>query len=131
MGLFMIRISALGAALAALLFTAAPALAHPKLLSATPADGASATATRKIELRFSETLLPAFSGADVVMTGMPGMAGHSPMKMTGLRVTVTKDGKTMVIESKKPFPAGDYRVDWHVVSSDTHRITGSLSFKAQ
>ncbi|NOZ99177.1 MAG: copper resistance protein CopC, partial [Betaproteobacteria bacterium] len=54
---------------------ASAALAHPKLLSSTPADQAEVTAPAKIELKFSETLTTQFSGANLVMTEMPGMSG--------------------------------------------------------
>ena len=108
----------------------APALAHPKLVTATPAASATVKSTSKIELQFSEKLVPAFSGADVVMTAMPDMPGHGQMKM-GAKASVAKDGKTLVIALAKPLPAGDYRVDWRVVAGDTHRITGSHVFKVR
>lgn len=60
---------------------ASAAFAHPKLVSSTPADQAEVTAPTKIELKFSETLTTQFSGANLVMTEMPGMSGHNPMKV--------------------------------------------------
>ena len=109
---------------------ASPALAHPKLESGTPAANATVKTAKQIALRFNEKLVPAFSGANVVMTGMPGMADHGEMKMGG-KASVAKDGKTMVITLAKPLPAGDYRVDWYAVAGDTHRIKGSHSFKVR
>lgn len=108
----------------------APALAHPKLVSGTPAASATVKSTSKIELQFSEKLVPAFSGADVVMTAMPGMPDHGAMKV-GAKSSVAKDGKTLVIALAKPLPAGDYRVDWRVVAGDTHRLSGSHAFKVR
>lgn len=112
---------------AAAFMVATPALAHPKLLSASPAPDAKVGAPARVQMTFSEGLVAKFSGADVVMTAMPGMAGHGPMKVPG-EAKVAGDGKTLVVAFKRPLPKGSYRVDWHVVSVDTHRVTGSYSF---
>ncbi|POA30621.1 copper homeostasis periplasmic binding protein CopC [Pseudomonas sp. GW456-12-1-14-TSB6] len=105
------------------------AQAHPKLLSSTPAEGADGVAPGKIELRFSEDLLTQFSGAKLVMTEMPGMA-HSPMPMKA-KVSAGSDPKTMLVTPLAPLPAGTYKVEWRAVSSDTHPITGNVTFKVQ
>ncbi|EJM26816.1 copper homeostasis periplasmic binding protein CopC [Pseudomonas sp. GM25] len=105
------------------------AQAHPKLLSSTPAEGADGAAPGKIELRFSEDLLTQFSGAKLVMTEMPGMA-HSPMPMKA-KVSAGSDPKTMFVTPLSPLPAGTYKVEWRAVSSDTHPITGNVTFKVK
>jgi len=113
---------------AALALLAAPALAHPKLVSSTPAAQATITNATQVSLTFSEPLVAPVSGIDLVMTGMPGMASHAPMKITGFKTSVAPDGKTLVAAFPRPLPAGAYKLDWHVVSTDTHRITGTLGF---
>ncbi|MCO7626448.1 copper homeostasis periplasmic binding protein CopC [Pseudomonas fluorescens] len=105
------------------------AQAHPKLLSSTPAEGADGAAPDKIELHFSESLLTQFSGAKLVMTEMPGMA-HSPMPMKA-RVSAGSDPKSMLVTPLAPLPAGTYKVEWRAVSSDTHPITGNVTFKVK
>ncbi|WP_433739645.1 copper homeostasis periplasmic binding protein CopC [Pseudomonas putida] len=105
------------------------AKAHPKLLSSTPAEGAEGTAPNRIELQFSENLVTQFSGAKLVMTEMPGMA-HSPMPMKA-KVSGGSDPKTMLITPASPLPAGTYTVEWRAVSSDTHPITGNVTFKVK
>jgi len=105
------------------------AQAHPKLLSSTPAEGADGASPGKIELHFSESLMTQFSGAKLVMTEMPGMA-HSPMPMKA-KVSGGSDTKTMVITPLSPLPAGSYKVEWRAVSSDTHPITGNVTFKVK
>jgi methionine-rich copper-binding protein CopC len=105
------------------------AQAHPKLLSSTPAEGADGAAPGKIELHFSENLLTQFSGAKLVMTEMPGMA-HSPMPMKA-KVSAGSDPKSMLITPLSPLPAGTYQVQWRAVSSDTHPITGNVTFKVK
>lgn len=113
-------------AVAAVLASTA-AFAHPKLVSSTPADKAEVAAPQKIELKFSENLATQFSGASIVMTGMPGMANHSPMKVAA-KVSGSDDPKTMVITPAQTLTPGSYRVDWRAVSSDTHPINGNIAF---
>ncbi len=110
------------------MLVAAPALAHPKLVAATPAAGAVVPATNRVQLTFSEPLVAAFSGATIEMTDMPGMKMNAPMKMP-LQTGVGPDGKTLVVTLARPLPRGTYRLDWHVVSGDTHRVTGTYSFR--
>jgi methionine-rich copper-binding protein CopC len=118
------------AALSASLLLSAGAHAHPKLLSSTPAEGATVTAPANIELNFSEKLTTQFSGAKLIMTEMPGMAAHSPM---GVKASVVgaADPKMMVITPTAPLTPGTYKVEWRAVSSDTHPITGTVTFKVK
>ncbi|MDZ5436654.1 copper homeostasis periplasmic binding protein CopC [Pseudomonas fluorescens] len=111
------------------LLLSALAQAHPKLLSSTPAEGAEGAAPGTIELHFSENLVTQFSGAKLVMTEMPGMA-HAPMPMKA-KVSGASDPKTMLITPASPLPAGTYKVEWRAVSSDTHPITGNVTFKVK
>src|SRR3546814_17908475 len=69
-----------------------------------------------------------FIGAWFAMTGMPGMANHAPMKIGGATTAVGEDGKTLIVTLARPLTAGSYKVDWHAVAADTHRIVGSLTF---
>ncbi|MNT17059.1 Copper resistance protein C precursor [compost metagenome] len=112
---------------ATLALASSVAFAHPKLVSSTPADKAEVGAPQKIELLFSENLLTQFSGANLVMTGMPGMADHAPMKVAA-KVSGSDDPKAMVITPARALAPGSYRVDWRAVSSDTHPITGNIAF---
>lgn len=118
------------AAVAALLVPAV-AFAHPKLVSATPAANATVARTSTVKLVFSERLMPRMSTAALTMTGMPGMAKHPDMKMTGVTSAVGPDGKSIVLTLAKPLPAGSYRADWVIVGADTHRITGAHSFSVK
>ena len=116
-------------ALSTSLLLSAVAQAHPKLVSSTPAEGESGPAPAKIELHFSENLVTQFSGAKLIMTDMPGMS-HSPMGMKA-SVAGSVDPKTMVVTPASPLPTGTYKVEWRAVSSDTHPITGSVTFKVK
>lgn len=126
----MFRKTVFAVAMAASVLTATAAQAHPKLNRATPAANAVVAAPTRIQLVFSEALVAQFSGIDLTMTEMPGMK-MGPMKMNGVTATVAADGKTLVAALAKPLPVGTYKVDYHVVSADTHRIQGSYTFKVQ
>ena len=112
--------------LAALAF-AGSAQAHTKLVASSPAANATVTKPTKIMLTFSEKVVPAFSGAELVMTTMPGMAMHEPMKM-GFTSAMSADGKTMTLLMKRALPTGTYKLSWHAAGTDTHRMTGDYSF---
>lgn len=109
---------------------ALPAAAHPKLVEVSPAEGAIVAAPAAVTLKFNEKLVSSFTGADLVMTGMPGMAGHQPMKMAA-KAALGGDGQTLVVTPDKPLAAGSYRVDWHAVAADTHRVKGAVAFSVR
>jgi methionine-rich copper-binding protein CopC len=125
-----IRSTFSAAALIAGLLAGNLALAHPKLVSSAPQAQAEGPAPKQIELRFSEALVPQFSGAKLLMTAMPGMGAHAPMAIES-RVAGGDDPKTMVITPAQPLAAGTYRVEWRAVSSDTHPVTGNFSFQVK
>ena len=110
----------------ALLGIASTAQAHPKLVTASPAANATVAKPARVELRFSEKLMPKFSGADLMMTGHGG-ATHAPMKVAAT-AAIAGDGSTLVLTPKAPLAPGSYTVAWHVVSSDTHRVAGNYAF---
>ena len=118
----------IGAAIAAALITiAAPAIAHPKLISSTPAAQATVTNATQVSLTFSETLMAPVSGIDLAMTGMPGMANHAPMKVPYSSM-MGKEGKSAMLMLKRPLTAGTYKVTWSAAGADTHRMGSEFSF---
>jgi len=127
----MTRLSVLLAAPLIALALPTAALAHPKLLSSTPAAKATVSKTKEIKLTFSEKLVPQFTGIDLTMTSMPGMANHGPMKVSGFKTSVSPDGKTLIATLPRPLPAGGYDLKWHAVAADTHRIEGKFSFSVK
>ncbi len=124
-----VKTTAVTIVLSAGLLMSALAQAHPKLVSSTPTDGADGAAPAKIELHFSENLTTQFSGAKLIMTDMPGMP-NSPMGVKA-GVSGSSDPKTMVITPASPLTTGTYKVEWRAVSSDTHPITGKITFKVK
>lgn len=108
----------------------AAALAHLKVVASTPAAAATVAAPRAIKLNFNEKMLPQMTGLQLTMTSMPGMPDQ-PMKIAGFKTSVGPDGKTLVATMQKPLATGSYRVDWHAVAADTHRVTGTFAFKVR
>jgi copper transport protein len=112
---------ALAAVLALALATAQRALAHAELVETRPAAGATLPRQPgQVELRFNETvgaprdairLLDA-SGAEVGGVTVEALAGH--------RIVARPGG---------PLPDGVYTVAWHVVSADSHPISGAYAFR--
>jgi copper resistance protein C len=109
------------AMIAASLFIGA-ANAHPELQSAEPAAGAAMTSSpTQIRITFNENVIPKFSGVEVKdQTGK--------MIATGKAATDPADKKQLVVPLQEQLAPGDYKVEWHAVSDDTHRVKGSYSF---
>ncbi|MDB5440103.1 MAG: copC [Caulobacteraceae bacterium] len=125
-------IRTLAATSVVLALSAVPALAHPKLISSVPAADASVAPTSRLDLHFSEALERAFTGATVYAVKPRLMNG----KFVDHAVTVSgvtggldpADSKTLMLMIPTVLAAGDYKVGWHAVSTDTHRQTGSYRF---
>lgn len=124
------RFSNIVVATVAAIALAAPAAAHPKLLSSTPAADATVAAPDRVQLVFSEGLVRKLSRIDVKMTDMPGMRMGKPMAMSG-KTELSTDGKTLTLAFAKPLPTGSYQLSYHVVSVDTHKVQGGYSFKVR
>ena len=120
-------IAAFAVATAAL---ASAAIAHPALVASMPAAKSAVAAPSVITLKFNEKLMQRFTGIDLTMTSMPGMA-DKPMKIAGFQTMVGSDGKTLTAKLPKALTTGGYRVDWHAVAADTHRMTGTFAFSVR
>jgi methionine-rich copper-binding protein CopC len=114
------KIVAVAAALA-LAGVATQAFAHAKLLTSSPAASATVAAPTQLTLTFSERLQPSFSGLAVTRLAMNKMA--APMK-----VAFSRDGRSLIATPTRPLSAGVYKVSWHAVTADTHRVQGAYTF---
>ena len=106
------------------LMLAGVATAHPKLVSTSPAHNATVMSPARIQLRFSEKLVPAFSRADLAMASAKGGAATK----IAAAAAMSPDGHALVVTPKRSLRAGRYTVSWRVVSTDTHRVAGSYAF---
>ena len=105
------------ASIASLLATGT--FAHATLERASPPVGGSVTGSpSEVRLWFSEAIERRFSGAEV--TGPAGRVGGS----------ASVSGKQLVIAVPRLAP-GSYRVNWHVISVDAHRLEGSFTFEVK
>ncbi len=121
----------IAAPLVSMLIFGGAAQAHPKLISSSPAADATVEKPGKVILSFNETVVAKFSGADIVMTTMPGMAMTEPMKMKDYTAAMSADGKTLTLLMKHALPTGTYQLKWHAAGNDTHRMEGDFSFKVK
>ena len=117
--------AAAAGALIALTMTAGPqaAEAHALLQSASPSVGGSvASSPSAIRLEFSEGVEARYS--QVSVTGPGGTVPVSRPANGGAK-------STLAVKVGQQLKAGRYRVQWSVVSVDTHRTQGSFSFEVR
>ena len=112
----------------AALALAGTAQAHTRLVSSSPAADATVSKPGRVVLTFNERVVARFTGVDLTMTSMPGMAAHQPMVMSGFTSAMSADGKTLTLTMRRALMAGTYQVKWHAVGDDTHRMEGTYTF---
>jgi copper resistance protein C len=105
------------------LSSAISALAHAHLVRATPAaGGAVQMAPNEVTLHFSEKLEAKFSSVVV-----RDAAGKQVDKGDG---AVDKSDRTLMrVQLQQPVAPGVYKVEWKVMSADTHKVDGNFTFK--
>lgn len=116
------RLLALAAALA-IAGSVNEADAHAHLRNADPAQHAMLRSPpSEIRMGFSEAVIARFSGATLTDS-------HGKTVPTGPAARDPNDDKRLIVPVKAKLQTGTYTVAWHVVSADTHRMSGSYSFK--
>jgi methionine-rich copper-binding protein CopC len=100
---------------------AGAALAHPELQSATPPAGKESAPPKEIRILFNESIIPQFSGIE-----LKDQAGKAIA--TGKATVDAANKKLMIVPLKDQLSPGDYKVEWHAVSEDTHKVKGSYTF---
>jgi len=116
---------------AAALMLSAPALAHVRIAAASPAEGAVANAPRSVVLHFSDALIPARTGVELVMTAMPGHADHGVMPIRNFTPAWTNANKTLTLNLRQPLRTGTYEARWQATGTDGHRMAGKLAFQVR
>jgi len=107
-------------ALSATIALTAPASAHAFLDHAEPPVGSTMQEPpRQLSLWFTEDLEPAFSGVTVT-----DAKGHA---VTAGKAQVDPHNRRLMHVPLKALGPGSYRVNWHVLSVDTHRTQGNYS----
>jgi len=113
-----LRIVSAAAVLAAV--AAGQALAHAHLKDSIPADKASVATPAELDLIFTEELNLRFSGVKV--TG----PDKNNVKLGDAKLS--GDEKTLSVPVSGRLGAGQYAVEWHVLSTDGHKTNGSFTF---
>lgn len=107
------------------LFISPAVLAHAHLTHQYPAaDAVVDAAPQALTLNFSEGVEAEFSGA--TLTGP-----QQRVIETGVAKRNEQDKTQLIVPLSQPLSAGDYRVDWHVVSVDGHKTKGRYSFSVR
>lgn len=116
------RIPTTIAGLASLLLLAGvTAHAHALLDRADPRVGSTVeVAPHEVSLWFSQNLEPAFSTIEVI-----DASGH---RMDDGKPSI--EGNVMRVQLRT-IPPGAYRVEWHVLSTDTHTTEGRFTFEVR
>jgi methionine-rich copper-binding protein CopC len=118
----MIGIRGLAIAAALSLAGALASYAHAHLDRAAPAAGATvATAPSEVTLHFTERLEPLFSAVVV-----RDAAGQQVDKRDA---RVDEADRNILRVSLQPLGPGQYKVEWRVISVDTHASKGDYSFR--
>ena len=103
----------------ALIATAPNAFAHAHLASSAPAATADISTPAVVTLRFTEPLEARFSGLEI-------------KDAKGATVKTAKQSATdptiLSVAPVAPLTPGAYRVNWHIVAHDGHRMRGDFSF---
>ena len=104
------------------------AVAHTRVVSSSPTEGATVSRPRALTMTFSEALLTPTMAASIVMTAMPGMANHSPMVIRNFQAAWSNGNKTLTLNLREPLRTGTYEVRWQAAGADGHRMTGTVHF---
>lgn len=107
---------------AALSLAAGAALAHPHVVSSTPAaNGEVAGSPKTIKVKFNEAPAAAFSGIAVKD------AAGKDVKLG--KVAVDPADKTQLVAPvTQTLAPGSYKVTWKAAGADTHKVDGTFSF---
>ena len=79
------------------------------------------TSPMQIRITFNENVIPKFSGVEL-------KDQRGKMIATGKAAIDPANKRQLVVPVQEPLAPGDYKVEWHAVSDDTHRVKGSYSF---
>lgn len=100
---------------------ASSAAAHAFLKSAVPAVGATASSVQQLRLSFTEALEAAFSNVTLLSSSGAPVAGAKT-------AVDPHDAKVLIVSLPGPLAPGRYKVQWRVVSVDTHHTQGDYEF---
>ncbi len=95
--------------------------AHAHLKSEIPAADSTTKSQKELHLTFSEAVEAKFTKVTVT-------DGGKSVAVKSIATDPT-DPKVLIVTPEQPLTPGEYKVEWHAVSVDTHKTDGSYSFK--
>jgi len=114
-------ILSIAAGAAMTLVPATGAFAHAHLVRATPAAGGTVREVpTEVLLRFNEKIESAFSSVVVRDSTGKQVDKHD--------AEVDKADRLQMRVSLPPLSPGTYKVEWRVMSADTHKVNGNFTF---
>lgn len=98
-----------------------PAVAHARLLETYPADGSDVPVSpRQVQLLFNEPVQAEFDPLKVYEQGGD--------RVDEANARVSPNNRKLLVVDLEELPEGSYTVDWRVVSTDGHPISGAGRF---
>jgi copper resistance protein C len=100
---------------------ASQAAAHAHLKAETPAANSTVSSPQQLILKFSE-------GLEIKFTAIKVTGPDAKPAATGAPSLDPNDNTSLIVPITGGLTSGKYRVDWHAVSTDSHKTQGSYSF---
>ena len=95
--------------------------AHAHLVTSVPAAKATVASPSSISIAFNEALEAKFSGFEIT--------NASGAKIATAPVVLDPQGKkTLTAAPQAPLAPGAYKLAWHVVGGDGHKVEGAYDF---
>lgn len=101
------------------------ASAHAHLESQLPAADSTVSSPKELRLHFSEGVEEKFTKIAITSVAASGKNVVEPVP--GI-ATDPADKKVLIVTPGAPLAPGEYKVEWHAVSVDTHKSEGSYKF---
>lgn len=101
------------------------AFAHAHLDSQLPAADSTVSSPKELRLKFSEGVEGKFTKISITSVAASGKNVVEPVP--GI-ATDPADKTVLVVTPGAPLAPGEYKVEWHAVSVDTHKSEGSYRF---
>jgi methionine-rich copper-binding protein CopC len=105
------------------------ARAHASLVRAQPAPGSTVQAPAQIDLWFNELLEEGFNSVAIIPAEELNLNPGAQFNLALGVPTVDPQDHTHLRVELAPLPAGDYVVEWRVLSRDGHTATGRFGFR--
>lgn len=98
--------------------------AHAKLIGTTPTNGTAVARPTEVRLKFNEPIEIELSGIDLT-TKAGGRVAIGAMAID------PADKAAVIVPISSAMKPGGYKVHWHMVSEDMHKVEGNFTFEVK